>query len=496
MEYRVFPPIGIGRIGNSQDFFIGPEVLDSKGVELTPTGEVEIVAYKDAAFRVKRQAARFHLFERANSSSPFIPANLPSGSKVKWTVHVANKKDAIDRPSGPPSFVPPTGLRPRLDATRSNRLIDSGKASVEGANAAAKSLSGTHLGTQVILGEIRTDSLGRLLVVPAGGTSKSNPVSAVGGSFYNNPNWYDDVCDGTIQTQIVASDGSVVDAIGAWFVSAPPDFAPGVGAIVTLYDIVVQLAINQGWHSAPSTTSFTNHIYPVLVRSRSLRWSHGRKVAGVPTSNANWNQISNNFPQLADASAINKAFRQQQAQLVRNVEDLSILSNYELTDTQKAHLDRWENGIFASDWTGIPAVATSVTTESLTAAALMGGAGQGFFPGIEAGLILTDRTIYSLPFDFRIDASKLSVGDLTALMAQPWQADFLKCQGAWWPSQRPDLAPQADNSFKMWARIRNRDSGITHQELIDHVMQFGMVSQSHAAGSDVRIEEGRDPAID
>jgi hypothetical protein len=126
---------------------------------------------------------------------------------------------------------------------------------------------------------------------------------------------------------------------------------------------------------------------------------------------------------------------------------------------------------------------------------LLGTAGQGFFPGIEAGLMVTDPTIYLNPFDFRIDSTKLRVGDMTALMAQPWQADFLKCQGSWWPSQRPDLAPQSNNSFKMWARIQNQDSGITHQNLIDHVMQFGMIASTSVAGVEVCVEQGRDPAI-
>ena len=493
MEYRIFPPIGLGRIGNSSDFFVAPEVLGSSGVEFTATGEVPLNGYKDSAFRVKRQAARFHLFERANSSSPFVPAVIPSGASIKWTVHVANKKDAIRRPSGPPSFVPSTGLRPTLDATRSNRLIDSGAVVVEGANATPKSLSGMHVGLPVSLGDVRTDSLGRLLIVPATGISKSNPVSPVGGSFYNNANWYDDVCDGSIQAEIALPSGNI-NAVGAWFISAPPDFAPGVGAIVTLYDIIEQVAINRGWLSASSVTSFTNHIFPMLVRARSHQWSHGRKVAGIPTSNNNWSLISNDYAKLADATVANKLFRQEQSQLVRNVEDLSILSNYELTDTQKSHLTRWENGLFASDWTGTPTIATHATAESLTTAALLGTAGQGFFPGIEAGLMITDASIYSHPFDFRIDPAVLQPGDLTALMAQPWQADFLKCQGVWWPSQRPDLTPQTGGGFKMWARIGTRDSGITHQELIDHVMQFGMVSRNTAVGAEDCVEDGRDPA--
>lgn len=495
MEYRVFPPIGIGRIGNSQDYFVGPEVLGSKGVELAPGGEVEISQYKDATFRVKRQAARFRLFQRSNASDPFIPASLPSGAKVRWNVRVANKKDAINRPSSPPSSVPATGLRPKADTARANRLIDSGNVSIEGANAPAKALGGTHIGTQVSLGELRTDGSGNLLVLPASGISKSNPVSPVGSSFYNNTNWYDDVCDGPIGATIVAADGSETNVLGSWFISAPPDFAPGVGAIVTLYDVIDQLAVEQGWLTAPSTTSFTKDVYPILLRSRSLRWSHGRKIAGVPTSDSNWNKISDNFALLADSSISNTILRQQQSQLVRNVEDLSILSNYQLTDTQKSHLTRWENGSFVSDWTGVPAVATVATADSLTQAALLGTAGQGFFPGIEAGLMVTDPSIYLQPFDFRIDATKLNAGDMTALMAQPWQADFLKCQGVWWPSQRPDLAPQSNNTFKMWARIQGQDSGITHQNLIDHAMQLGMIASTSVAGVEGCVEQGRDPAI-
>jgi hypothetical protein len=496
MEYRVFPPIGIGRIGNSQNYFIGPEVPGSKGMEQTPSGEAEISQYKDADFKVKRQAARFQLFQRNSANDPFVPAQLSASAKIQWRVNVANKKDAIIRPTNPPSSVPATGLRPKLDVARADRLIDSGVVSIEGSNAQSKPLTGTHVGAQVVLGELRTDNSGNLLVLPASGISKSTPLSPVGGSFYNNTNWYDDVCDGSVEATVIESNGNQTIATGSWFISAPPDFAPGVGAIVTLYDIIEHLAITQGWMTAPVTTSFTKDIYPILARSRSLRWSHGRLVSGVPTSNPNWNQISDDFSKLSDGSTGNQSFRQEQSQLVRNVEDLSILSNYELTDTQKAHLTRWENGNFASDWNGKPPIASAASADSLTQAALLGTAGQGFFPGIEAGLMVTDPTIYLNPFDFRIDPTKLSAGDMTALMAQPWQADFLKCRGNWWPSQRPDIAPQSNNSFQMWARIRNLNTGITHQNLIDHVMQFGMIESSNVSGVEVCVERGRDPAID
>lgn len=247
MEYRIFPPIGLGRIGNSPDFFIGPEVSGSLGREATAAGETEVRNFKDASFRVKRQAVRFRLYQRATSADPFVPVTLSPGSTVRWTVHVANRKDAVIRPSGPPPTVPVTGLRPRDDAARANRAIDSGTQSVEGTNATGVSLSGMHVGNSVELGSMHTDGDGRLIFVPASGVSKSTPVSPIGGSFYNNPNWHDDVCDGPVSASVIDASGNATNAIGAWVVTAPPDFARGVDTIVTLYDIIQQLAVDRSW---------------------------------------------------------------------------------------------------------------------------------------------------------------------------------------------------------------------------------------------------------
>ena len=52
--YKIHPAIGIARLGNSPDFFIGPELLNA---ELDPPG-----GFKDNQCRVKRQAARFRIF--------------------------------------------------------------------------------------------------------------------------------------------------------------------------------------------------------------------------------------------------------------------------------------------------------------------------------------------------------------------------------------------------------------------------------------------------
>src|SRR6478609_9262973 len=118
MSYAVFPPIGIARIGNSAtDFFVGPERRDSLGVEVLPDGtEREVESTKDAQHRVKRQAARFQLFE-VDAAGQERPAVLPAGASVRWTVRLVNKKDAVVRPGSPPS----RPMRPVLVAGQEDR---------------------------------------------------------------------------------------------------------------------------------------------------------------------------------------------------------------------------------------------------------------------------------------------------------------------------------------------------------------------------------------
>lgn len=494
MEYRIFPAVGVARLGNSPEYFVGPEVPGSLGRRIGTGGETEVTAFHDSANRKLKQAARFHLYQRATAADPFVPLELLEGAKVRWTVRVSNKKDAIRRPARPPASIPAGGLRPAHDPARAERLIDSGDVQVEGENVVGKFLEGSHVGRSVRLGELRTDARGRLLFLGADGISKSNPDSDIGASFYNNENWFDDVADGYVNAEVVLADGTARKASGAWVVVGPPDFAQGARAIVTLYDVIFQLAVSRGWLPQPSATSFAEHIYPLLRRATSLRWTHVRSLPDdefIPEPN--WGAISTDYAELSKKDAGHLTFRSQNGARLRAVEGL--LSDYRLTTTQKAHLTRWENGTFDDTWNGPPQIPTDPTPESLTRSALDGTAGQGFFPGIEGGRVMIDPSVYATPFDFRIDPSVLSPGDVTALMAQPWQADFLKCFGNWWPSQRPDIAPQADGSLELWARIGDPPAKPTHRELVDHVMKFGVVVPKVVDGAEVCIEEGRDPAI-
>jgi hypothetical protein len=497
MEYRIFPSIGIARLGDSDETFVGPEVIGSRGRELDGS---EVARFKDASFRVRKQAARFHVFQRADASSPWIPL---SDAVVEWAVRLANKKDAIKRPKLPvdPKLSDPTKvIRPVPDPTRANRLISAqGTIRSDADSEAVADLGGTHVTATVKLGRLRVDRNGRLLVLGGDIDSGADPVtSPIGDSFYDNPGWYDDIADGPVSAMVTVPGAPPAAADAAWVIVAPPDFAPGAEPIVTLFDKLLQVAIDQDlggpWVKGPATPSFTRDIQPIIRRARSLGWVHLGSVApsGEVTNQANWAKISQDYVAMNKKGGAAQPLRSATRDLVMAVEHL--LNDYWVTDRQKMFLDNWVDGTFANDWDGVPAIAADPTSESLTRAALEGAVGQGMFPGIEGGRILTDPSIYLKPFDFRIDASALGPGDVTSLMAQPWQADFLKCSGNWWPSQRPDLAPQPGGSFLLWQRPLDDSS---HARLVNMVKRFGMITvQTDATGTQISAaEEGRDPTL-
>src|SRR5438067_2540588 len=76
---KIFPPLGIARVGNSpQEYFIGPEapgiVPDGGGM------------YKDAEGRVKRQAARFRIYAFNARHEVIAELNIdhPDVEDISW----------------------------------------------------------------------------------------------------------------------------------------------------------------------------------------------------------------------------------------------------------------------------------------------------------------------------------------------------------------------------------------------------------------------------
>lgn len=471
MDYAIYPAIGFARIGNSPDgFFIGPEQIGSKGVEPQHDGtEQPVSSFKDANYRMKRQAARFHLFEVPDDGSHPRPANLPDGASVRWKVQVVNKKDAVQRPPAPPD----RPRRVRLDPARNDRLI-SAIAQVEGSSVGPIHLDGTYRNKLVNLGNIRTDHQQRLIVLGGSGRSESlsTPPAPIGSDFYNNPDWFDDVSDGPVTATVIIPGQDPIAATPAWVIVSPPDFAPVSLGIVTLYDIILQVARTANWVQRRDRPFFETDIRPIIQRAFNHRWVNGSSV---------WSQISQDWIRLGSSSPAERALRAETARLIRQAEN--VLQSFELTEWQLEALDAWVDGNFVLGF-----APDHGPSEELTRSALDGAVGQGFFPGIEAGINITDPSIFvPNPFEFRFDQRQIEAGDMTAHMALPWQADFLKCGSGWWPAQRPNHAPQAFGPERPWLRPT-----MDHRTLIDDVMKLGVISDTPAGEV---VEYGRHPSL-
>jgi hypothetical protein len=434
--YKIHPAIGIARIGNSPtEFFVGPEKI---GEFPDPPG-----GFKDSACRVKRQAARFRIFAHFddNTSKEITGAD----ADIVWTVHLANKKAAYPG-------------RGNSEAA-ADLTIDPGPRTLDGPNQ-VKSFDNGQIkfndgSATVPLGEIRSDHDSRLLVLGGFGHSASPHGDALG-SFWATPGWYDDISDGPVTATIkLHSDGTTPAVAGAWVIAPPPKFAPQINNVITLYDRVLQAMIDGGLVAAPGTTSYTTDVYPILQRARTTKWVKsvgGAHVWPDPVVNTpDRNEIFNRLNPPGDMPMLNNGS-----------------TDGKLTPTQYAHMQRWNNGTYANDWSGPPAPQPNITPDGLDRAALEACVGGAFYPGIEAGgLDPANRPIlvaahYSEPF--RLNHALVGPGDITQSMALPWQADFFACGSNWWPVPRPnDVIPQGTSTAVSWTRTLGSGTDMVNQ---------------------------------
>jgi L-Lysine epsilon oxidase N-terminal/L-lysine epsilon oxidase C-terminal domain len=485
--YKIHPAIGIARVGNhASAFFVGPEKPGAVGVEIDANGnESELARYKDNG-RIKRQAARFRIFrfqQDAAGNLTLVGEVTANDAKIEWRVDLCNRKAALDHSPAPSH---PAGPRNTDIADRNSLIIrNPTPVVISGTNQAAKEFNGRFLGQPVYLGELQTDAAGRLIVLGGRGTSGSVPAGEPMRSFANNDKWHDDVADGPV-TAVVTLPGQdpVMAHHPSWVTVAPPDFAPRIDAIVSLYDVAFQAAVDKGALSPDAVPSFRRHIKPHIERAASLRWVNNFD---------RWNDLAApDWNALADTSAGNAALRKSVADRIRNPS----LAMFELPDFLSGYLAKWEAGNFLGDLNDQdPPVSLP---DQIDRAALDACVGNNFFPGIEASINLRDKDIYARPF--RLDhtnVGKVYPGCLTEIMAVPWQADFRDCEGGvWWPSQRPDFAmtdpANIPASQAPWeAPIPEGD----HQGMVDHVQQLGFVVPQQVNGQTVFVEQDRDPAF-
>jgi hypothetical protein len=109
------------------------------------------------------------------------------------------------------------------------------------------------------------------LVLGGFGKSDSPPNKSIT-EFYDNEGWYDDISDGPVTAHVMMrGTGEEFDAAGAWVIVGPPKFAPQIDNVITLYDRLFQMGVEQGWLAGPVQPSYTNDIHPILERARTTR---------------------------------------------------------------------------------------------------------------------------------------------------------------------------------------------------------------------------------
>jgi hypothetical protein len=416
-KVQIFPAIGIARIGNSPEWYLGPELPFPAPPSPPPGG-----TYKDESCRIKRQAQRFRLWGFFSDGTD-RELTLADGD-INWTVHLVNAKPSLN----------------------GEGIIDGGLQTLDGAGASA-SFQGTFGGVSVPLGDAETDGEGRLIV--RGGFGKSeNPTDPSSlPNFPTTPGWYDDVSDGPITAQINFNGTPFKAVNGAWVICPPPRFAPTTYSITTLYDTLRQLALTNGQLPPLGPPSFATDVYPILKRALDMRF-----VTAFTFSAGDHDTLSVFAPPggVGDTLAIRQAVYAK----LRPAGDMPLLNDgggttSQLRDFQHLFLQQWSQGQGTSDWP--PVVPVAITPDGLTLAALENCVGAAFFPGIEAGGIPNTLSITTLAFaePFRLDPASVQPGDVTKGMARPWQGDFMLCTGpetqtapnsdqlSWWPAARP-----------------------------------------------------------
>jgi hypothetical protein len=168
-----------------------------------------------------------------------------------------------------------------------------------------KKLHGTFMQTMdVQLGDLLTDAAGRLIVLGGHGESQALPQSPLE-DFADNDGWCDDVADGPVRATLRLHGSATPLAVDpAWMIVAPPDFAPPIENVVTLYDAVYNVMARFDPRLAVSdatTVSFTKDIYPIL-RVPNMHWVMTRREMHGETSSAL-------HPRVTSCPAIKKTLR-------------------------------------------------------------------------------------------------------------------------------------------------------------------------------------------
>ncbi|RBM18706.1 LodA/GoxA family CTQ-dependent oxidase [Streptomyces sp. PT12] len=474
----IHPAIGVARVGNStrpDGWYLGPETPDPPPL---PPGTV-----KDPDGAIRRQGARFRLYAH-DAQDRVIGELIPGedGVSVEWGVHVANAKAAwyafnlaldLDEAASLSSPRRNAGI-----ADRASLVIDPGPKKMNAAPGQRVALTGgSFRGTAVPLGEMLTDERGRLIVLGGQGRSRS-PGNAPLTSFANNDGWCDDTSDGPVTARVTVG-GAAVRVEPAWLVVAPPSYAPDVKTVRTLYDLLYDLYVREGWLTAPTTPSFDRDILPILRRFRELQWVNKGFAARFGHGGPDDFLAPDRLRRLASPGPSHQELRRQVFTALRDYDrdglspvpwpwvygdamasrPRSVRQHLALSATQQGLLLAWAEGRFdARPWPGFPDDVDDAPLAErpglLDRAALDFCLADAFHPGCEVTWPLRHLSLYTAPFRVRSGGPPVTQdlgaaltrqkalaadgplhgqrpGGLTRWMAVPWQTDTASCRSGY-----------------------------------------------------------------
>jgi hypothetical protein len=469
----IYPALGIARIGNSEEYFLASDVPGKASI---PDG-----GFKDGNNKFKKQVPRFRIYaldEKGNPTHEITSEN----ATIEWRVHLANRKaswyqfnNAMDMGD---KSIPSTKRNGGITGNaRKGLTIDGGVRTISGVNQSGpeyKFDSGHFLGKKVMLGEIRTDDKGRLLVFGGDGVSKSidnsPPVT-----FANNDGWHDDISDGTVRATVTIN-GAKLEAAPAMVACTPPNFAPALFPVVSMYDVAYDLFVREGWIKPKKELSFYEDIYPIFFRMSGTQWVNEGFFMLFGTNSPSDFTNPDYIKILSSPDKKHEAERRRVFNWFRSVDsqdyepqlvpphygdlfgDYAGLPHVDLsvTRTQYSMLEQWADGDFV---TGAPAkdipfdeMTVEQQTNALLCAPLEECLGGPFHPGIEITWPFRHLMMWEKPFRLKILPEDKDVSDdygpmlteqialmkggpidgsgpgsLTRWLGVPWQTDEASC---------------------------------------------------------------------
>lgn len=364
MNYRIYPSIGIARLGNGlaqkDDVVFSPEV---PWANLYETGN----EYRSENGAVKKQAQRFYIYACDDNGNPTGPIN-ENDFTIEWTAEVANKKpfwydfnNSLDlsamasnqnlspnlvagkiapgisasyrnpnvlnqglRSSGAPNYRKELVNNPgavTVSSALTRQEINGKFPNADGLGAKGSAVASA-LSTPVVpvkLGTLEYDA-GTLIFYGGDGISAALNPSDLNTDFADNSNWYDDICDGRITAKITnKSTGDVFELntadTAAWVATAPPDYAPQIQPIATMYDLIC------GASNPDYGTPDFSLIFPVFYRFYRMQWVNmGDFLAPSFKETIDEITAAGDFAKLFDPSANGKAVRTRVFEMFRNPE--------------------------------------------------------------------------------------------------------------------------------------------------------------------------------